>query len=135
MDLAALLLALLASVAIIAIGARFLLAPRQAMLGYGVAPDNLRALTEIKGVRDITSGVVMFVVWAAASRTALGWALVAVSITPIADALIVRTTGSPPHCSSPRDSSSPSGHDATKTGLGRSPRLRVRLDVEPHQGG
>jgi hypothetical protein len=91
MDLAALLLALLASVAIIAIGARFLLAPRQAMLGYGVAPDNLRALTEIKGVRDITSGVVMFVVWAAASRTALGWALVAVSITPIADALIVRT--------------------------------------------
>jgi hypothetical protein len=90
---AALLVALLGSVAIVAIGARFLLAPRQAMLGYGVAPENLRALTEIKGVRDITSGVIMFVVWAAAGRTALGWALIAVTITPIADALIVRTNG------------------------------------------
>jgi hypothetical protein len=93
MHLAALLVALLGSVAIVAIGARFLLAPRQAMLGYGVAPENLRALTEIKGVRDITSGVIMFVVWAAAGRTALGWALIAVTITPIADALIVRTNG------------------------------------------
>jgi hypothetical protein len=88
---AALLVALLGSVAIVAIGARFLLAPRQAMLGYGVAPEGLRALTEIKGVRDITSGVIMF--WAAAGRTALGWALIAVTITPIADALIVRTNG------------------------------------------
>ena len=93
MHLAALLVALLASVAIVAIGARFLLAPRAAMLGYGVAPDSLRALTEIKGVRDVTSGVVMFVVWAAAGRTALGWALVAVTITPAADALIVRANG------------------------------------------
>jgi hypothetical protein len=93
MHLAALIVALLASVAIIAIGARFLLAPRQAMLGYGVAPDSLRALTEIKGVRDITSGVVMVVVWAAAGRTALVWALIAVTLTPVADALIVRANG------------------------------------------
>ena len=93
MHLAALLVALLASVAIVAIGIRFLLAPRQAMLGYGVAPDSLRALTEIKGVRDITSGVIMFVVWAAAGRTALGWALLAVTITPVSDAVIVRTNG------------------------------------------
>jgi hypothetical protein len=93
MHLAALLVALLAAVAIVALGARFLLAPRTAMLGYGVAPDNLRALTEIKGVRDITSGVIMFIVWAAAGRTALGWALVAVTLTPAADALIVRANG------------------------------------------
>ena len=93
MHLAALLVALLISVAVILIGARFLLAPRIAMLGYGVAPDNLCALTEIKGVRDITSGVIMFVVWAAAGRTALGWALVAVTLTPVADAIIVRTNG------------------------------------------
>ncbi len=93
MHLTALIVALLASVAIIAIGARFLLAPRTAMLGYGLPPDNLRGLTEIKGVRDITSGAVMFVIWAAAGRTALGWALVAVIITPAADALIARTNG------------------------------------------
>jgi hypothetical protein len=33
------------------------------------------------------------VVWAAGGATALGWALVAVAITPIADALIVLTNG------------------------------------------
>jgi hypothetical protein len=53
MHLAALLVALIACVAI---GSRFLLQPRQATLAFGVAADNLRALTEIKGVRDITSG-------------------------------------------------------------------------------
>ena len=93
MNLVALVLALIACAGIIALGTRFLLAPRAAMLGYGVAPDGLRALTEIKGVRDITSGVVLLVVWAAAGRPTLGWALVAAAITPIADAVIVVTNG------------------------------------------
>jgi hypothetical protein len=91
MHLAALIVALIACAAIIAIGIRFLLAPRQATLAYGVAADNLRALTEIKGVRDITSGAVLLVVWAAAGRTALGWALIAAAITPTGDAMIVLT--------------------------------------------
>jgi len=93
MHLAALLIALAACAAIIAIGIRFLLAPRQATLDFGIAADNLRALTEIKGVRDITSGVVPLVVWAAAGRTTLGWALVAAAITPLGDATIVLTNG------------------------------------------
>lgn len=93
MHLAALIVALIACAAIIAIGTRFLLAPRQATLAYGVAADNLRALTEIKGVRDITSGAVLLVVWAAAGRTALGWALIAAAITPTGDAMIVLTNG------------------------------------------
>ena len=93
MHLAALLVALLACVAIIAIGSRFLLAPRRATLAYGVPEDSLRALTAIKGVRDITSGVVLLAVWAAAGDTALGWALIASALIPIADALIVRTNG------------------------------------------
>lgn len=92
-NLAALLVALIGCVAIMAIGIRFLLTPPQATLTFGVAADNLRALTEIKGVRDITSGAVLLVVWAAAGRTALGWALIAAAITPTADALIVRTNG------------------------------------------
>jgi hypothetical protein len=75
------------------IGIRFLLVPRQATLAFGVAADNLRALTEIKGVRDITSGAVLVVVWAAAGRTALGWAAIAAAITPIGDAMIVLTNG------------------------------------------
>ncbi len=93
MQLAALLIALIACAAIIAVGVRFLLAPRQATLGFGVAPDSLRALTAIKGVRDITSGVVPLVVWAAAGSTALGWVLVAAALTPTADAVIVLTNG------------------------------------------
>jgi len=68
MHLAALLIALIACAAIIAIGSRFLLQPRQAALADGVAAGNVRALTEIKGVRDITSGAVLLVVWPAAGR-------------------------------------------------------------------
>src|SRR3954453_22354742 len=91
MHLAALLVGLIASLAIIALGARFVLQPRQATLDFGIAVDNLRGLTEIKGARDITSGVVLLVVWAAAGRTTLGWVLVAAAITPTADSLIVLT--------------------------------------------
>ncbi len=93
MHLAAVLVALIGCVAAIAIGSRFLLAPRQATLACGVGAGDLRALTEIKGVRDITSGAVPLVVWAAAGRTALGWALIATALTPTADATIVLTNG------------------------------------------
>ncbi|RKQ90373.1 uncharacterized protein DUF4267 [Solirubrobacter pauli] len=93
MELAALLLVLVACVAIIAIGLRFFLQPRAALLAFGVDVESPRALTEIKGARDITSGVVLLVVWAAAGRSALGWAAVAAAITPIADALIVVVNG------------------------------------------
>ena len=93
MHLAALVIAILACAAIVVLGIRFLLAPRQATLAFGVAADNVRALTEIKGVRDITSGVVPLVVWAVAGRTALGWVLVTAALTPMADATIVLTNG------------------------------------------
>jgi len=93
MHLTALLVGLLACVAIIVLGARFILQPQQATLDFGIAADSLRGLTEIKGVRDITSGVVLLVAWAAAGRTTLGWLLVAAAITPTADALIVLTNG------------------------------------------
>ena len=93
MHLAALMVGLIACVAIIVLGVRFILQPRQATLDFGIAADNLRGLTEIKGARDITSGVVPLVAWASAGRTTLGWVLVAAAITPTADALIVLTNG------------------------------------------
>ena len=93
MHLAALLVGLIACAAIVALGIRFFLQPRQATLDFGIAADNLRGLTEIKGVRDITSGVVPLVAWASAGRTTLGWVLVAAAMTPAADALIVLTNG------------------------------------------
>lgn len=93
MQVPALLVGLIACVAIIGLGIRFVLSPRQATLDFGVAADNFRALTEIKGARDVTSGVVLLVVWAAAGRATLGWALIAAAITPAADAVIVLTNG------------------------------------------
>ncbi len=93
MTVVALVVAILGCVFILFIGARFLLAPRVAMAGYGVAEDRVRALTSIKGVRDITSGVVPLVVLAVAGQHAFGWALVAAAITPIGDAIIVTTNG------------------------------------------
>jgi uncharacterized protein DUF4267 len=75
MHLAALLVGLSACVAIIVLGARFILQPRQATLDFGIAADNVRGLTEIKGARDITSGVVPLVAWASAGHTTLGWCL------------------------------------------------------------
>src|ERR1700748_1199562 len=90
---AALLIALIACVAIIVLGARFILQPRQTTLDFGIAADNLRGLTEIKGARDIVSGIVLLVAWASAGPTTLGWVLVAAAITPTADALIVLTNG------------------------------------------
>lgn len=93
MAIAALVVAVLGCLFILFIGARFLLAPRVAMAGFGVPEDSLRALTSIKGVRDIASGIVPLVVLAAAGRHAFGWALLAAAITPIGDAIIVRTNG------------------------------------------
>src|SRR4029079_18138689 len=93
MCLTALLVGLIACVAIVVLGVRFILQPRQATLDFGIAADNLRGLTEIKGARDITSGVVPLVAGASAGSTTLGWVLVAAAITPTADALIVLTNG------------------------------------------
>ncbi len=93
MHVAALVFAIFASVTIIALGIRFFLQPRESMHDYGVAADNLRALTEIKGIRDITSGVVVLVIYAAGDRTTLGWVLVAASLTAIGDAGIVLSNG------------------------------------------
>jgi hypothetical protein len=58
-----------------------------------VPEDSFRALTSIKGVRDITSGIVPLVVLAVAGHHAFGWALLAAAITPIGDAIIVTRNG------------------------------------------
>src|SRR3978361_1864058 len=91
MTVAVVVVAQLGCVFILFIGARFLLAPRVAMAGFGVPEDSLRALTSIKGVRASTSGGVPVVGRAAAGHQAFGWALLAAAITPIGDAVIVST--------------------------------------------
>ena len=78
---------------IIVIGARFLAVPRAAAAQYGIAAEQGRPASDpylaVKGVRDIASGVVVFVLLAAGKPHVLGRYLAAASIIPIGDAIIV----------------------------------------------
>ena len=78
---------------IIVIGARFLVVPQAAAAAYGIASEQGGTASDpylaVKGVRDIASGVVVFVLLAAAKPHILGRYLVAASIIPIGDAVIV----------------------------------------------
>ena len=83
---------------IIAIGARFLLAPRAAAAAYGITSEQDGPASDpylaTKGVRDIASGVVVFVLLAAGKPHILGRYLVAASIIPIGDSInVLRSNG------------------------------------------
>ncbi len=85
---------------IIVIGARFVLAPpRVAAAGYGVPADPdqgaVGAYLSVKGVRDIASGLVVIVLLVAGATHLLGWMLVAATVIPVADAVIVHRSGGP----------------------------------------
>jgi hypothetical protein len=85
--------------AIIAIGARFLVAPRVAAAGYGVQPDTdqpaVRAYLSVKGIRDIATGLFVAILIAAQQAPLVGWIMLAATIIPIADAAIVLRSGGP----------------------------------------
>ena len=93
MFIAALVVTLLVAGFIVFIGARFLLAPRVALTGFGLPEGRFQPLAGAKGIRDITSGVMVLVVLAVAGTHALGWALVVAAITPIGDAIVVSRNG------------------------------------------
>ena len=84
---------------IIFIGARFLVAPRVAATGYGVQPDlgqrSAGAYLRVKGIRDIASGLFVFILMAAGATHLHGWVIVAATIIPLADAAIVLSNGGP----------------------------------------
>src|SRR5215472_937740 len=83
----------LVGVCIIVIGARFLLTPGAAAAGYGVpaGPQTgpASAYLAVKGVRDIASGLFVFILIAARQPHVLGWVMLAATIIPAADAVIV----------------------------------------------
>ena len=87
------ILAGLIGAGIIFIGARFILAQRVAAAGYGVQPDlsqrSVGAYLSVKGVRDIASGLIVFSLMAAGATHPLGWMILAATIIPIGDAIIV----------------------------------------------
>lgn len=92
-------LAGLLAAGIIAVGARFLVAPRIAAAGYGVQPDlgqpSVAAYLSVKGVRDIASGLFVIILMVAGASHLLGWVILAATIIPIADAAIVVLNGGP----------------------------------------
>jgi hypothetical protein len=92
-------LAGLIAAAIIFIGARFLVAPRIAAAGYGVQPDlsqpAVGAYLSVKGIRDIASGLFVAILLVAGATHLAGWVILAATIIPIADAIIVLTHGGP----------------------------------------
>lgn len=80
---------------IIFVGTRFLLAPSTAAAGYGVPLEQetarAGAYLAAKGVRDIASGFFIFILIAFQAPHILGWIIVAATIIPIVDAVIVLT--------------------------------------------
>ena len=88
-------------VAILFIGGRFVLAPRVAAAGYGVPVEPPAARTPagaypwlyVKGVRDIASGLFLFILLINQSPHLLGAFMAAASIIPIGDAVIVLRGG------------------------------------------
>ena len=90
-------LAGLLAAAIIFIGARFLVAPRVAAVGYGVLPDldqpRAGAYLSVKGVRDIATGLFVFILMVAGATHLIGWMMLAATIIPLADAAIVLRNG------------------------------------------
>lgn len=88
---------LLVGLGIIYVGANFLLGPETAAAGYGVpvsAEGNFGAFLSVKGIRDIGTGLALLVPFALGQRRVTGWVLLALTVIPITDGLIVLSYGS-----------------------------------------
>jgi hypothetical protein len=81
------------------IGARAFWAP-QAAVGFGI-PDtptedrSFRAWLSVKAVRDIASGLFVFILLADGTTHLLGWFMLAATVIPVGDALIVMRSSGP----------------------------------------
>lgn len=98
-DLATALAGLLA-LAIILMGSRYLLDPKPAAAGFGIpgtsgeaTPD--RAWLAVKAVRDIAVGIAVAALLIDGAQTQLGYLMLAISIIPLADGMIVMRAGGP----------------------------------------
>lgn len=88
-------LAVVLDLFVVLIGVRFLVAPRASAAGYGVPakPDGDSAYLTIKGLRDLTFGILGLALLAFAGATAGGWFMLAVALVPLGDTLIVLRNG------------------------------------------
>ncbi|SCF34824.1 protein of unknown function (DUF4267) [Micromonospora viridifaciens] len=92
-------LAGLIGVGIIFMGARAFWAP-QAAVGFGI-PDTptqdrtFQAWLSVKAVRDIASGLFIVILLAGGTTHLLGWFMLAATVIPVGDALIVMRSRGP----------------------------------------
>ncbi|GAA1303129.1 membrane protein [Planotetraspora silvatica] len=88
-------LAILLNLFIIFIGVRFLVVPRASAAGYGVpAKENGdAAYLTIKGLRDLTYGLLGLALLAFVSARAEAWYMLIVALVPLGDTLIVLRHG------------------------------------------
>jgi hypothetical protein len=88
-------LAVLLDVFIIVIGVRFLAAPVAAAAGYGVpAKDNGDgAYLSVKGVRDLSYGILGLALLAFVGAPAAAWFMLVVALAPLGDTVIVLRHG------------------------------------------
>ncbi|MBB5111200.1 DUF4267 domain-containing protein [Micromonospora echinospora] len=89
-------LAIVLSLFIVLIGARFLLAPRAAAAGYGVPATEGTgdpAYLTVKGLRDLTYGLVGLALIAFTSADAVAWFMLVVALAPLGDTVIVLRHG------------------------------------------
>ncbi|MFG3578856.1 DUF4267 domain-containing protein [Micromonospora chersina] len=87
-------LAVVLSLFCVFIGARFLFAPQASAAGYGVpAKDGDSAYLTIKGVRDLSYGLLGLALIAFTSADAVAWYMLVVALCPLADTVIVLRHG------------------------------------------
>lgn len=88
-------LAIVLGLLITFIGARFLWAPRAAAADYGVPAeqDGDAAYLEIKGLRDLTFGILGLTLIAVTDARTVAWYMLVVALAPLGDTVIVLRHG------------------------------------------
>jgi len=92
-----LILAALVAAGIIVIGCFYLVSPERISGSFGLKPPasdvDTRAWLRLKGIRDLTAGLVVLTMMLAASRQLLGIALLVEAIIPFGDMSIILGSG------------------------------------------
>jgi Domain of unknown function (DUF4267) len=86
------------SLGIIWIGARYLMEPEAIAGTFGVPspPRDADPFLRVKGIRDVTSGLVVLALLATRQPRMVGIGLLAEAVIPVGDAVIVLTSGGSP---------------------------------------
>ncbi|MET7337230.1 DUF4267 domain-containing protein [Nonomuraea sp. NPDC005650] len=94
------MIAALVGIGLVVVGLRFLLVPEAAAKAFGVPGStsgmDAGAYFSVKAVRDLGTALAVFVLIAVADAHTLGWVILAMSIIPVGDCLIVARRGGHP---------------------------------------